>query len=147
MSTDTRFVVKRAAPGKGYGLFARTRIKKGAFVIEYTGRHVTTEVADRLKTKYLFELDSQWTLDGSARSNTARYMNHSCDPNCEAELDDGHVLLYAVRDIAPGEELTFDYGQEYFDEFIRPRGCRCASCARNQDSVVETSVSISAPRP
>ena len=97
-------------------------------MIEYTGRHIPNELADSLKTKYLFELDEQWTIDGSTRANTARYINHSCKPNCEAEIEDGKILISAIKNIAAGEELTFDYGEEYFDEFIKPIGCKCEGC-------------------
>lgn len=135
--------VKRSGPGKGFGLFATRAIRAGEFIIEYTGRHVTNEEADRLKTRYLFELNEQWAIDGSARSNIARYINHSCDPNCEAEVDDGHILISAAREIEAGEELAYDYGEEYFDEFIRPKGCRCAKCSAQ--SVTPTMALTNAP--
>ena len=125
---NAAYRVKRSGPGLGFGLFATRPIRAGEFVIEYTGRHVTNEEAERMTTRYLFELDDRWTIDGSSRSNTARYINHSCDPNCEAEIVDGKIHISAYRDIEEGEELTYDYGEEYFDEFIRPRGCGCAKC-------------------
>jgi len=128
-ASDERFAVRRSGPGKGLGLFARVAIAKKALVLEYTGKKIPTKTADELNTRYLFEIDDEWTIDGAARTNTARYINHSCDPNCEAEIDDGRIFLYALRNIAPGEELTFDYGDDYFAEFIRPVGCRCAKCA------------------
>lgn len=109
------------------GLFARTPIKKGEFVLEYTGKIVPTEVADTLGTRYLFDLEDGRTIDGSPRSNEARWINHSCRPNCEAFLEDGHINIYAERSIAAGEELTFDYGQEYFDEFFAKGGCLCGA--------------------
>lgn len=112
----------------GYGLFARVPVSAGDFILEYTGRHVPSKVADAMKSRYLFEIDEHWTVDGSTRSNTARYINHSCDPNTEAEIEDGKILIYATRDIAEGEEVTIDYGEEYFDEFIRPSGCCCGRC-------------------
>lgn len=123
-----RYVVRRSAPGRGKGLFALVPIKKGDFIIEYTGTRIPTDVADTLTTRYLFDLEDGTTLDGSAMSNTARWMNHSCDPNCEALLEDGRIMLYAEKDIAKGEELTFDYGAEYFDTFLRPVGCKCSRC-------------------
>ena len=124
----TKFAVRRAKPGLGHGLFATSAIREGDFVLEYKGRHVPTTAADNLKTRYLFEIDSVWTIDGSGQANTARYVNHSCAPNCEAELRDGKVLIFATRDIKPGEELTIDYGEEYFKEFIEPEGCKCVKC-------------------
>lgn len=123
-------------PGRGLGLFARRPFKKDEFVAEYTGRKISTKEADALTTKYLFEIDDDWTIDGSPRSNIARYMNHSCDPNCESDVVDGKILITALRDIEPGEELTFDYGEEYFDEFIKPFGCKCSKCGAERS--VET---------
>ena len=127
-SATDRFIVRRSHPGKGIGLFAKQRIAEGDFVLEYTGRHMPTKEADELDTKYLFEIDKHWTIDGSPRSNTARYINHSCAPNCEADIQEGKILIFAVRDIEAGEEVTIDYGEEYFDEFIKPFGCRCENC-------------------
>ena len=123
------FFVRTSGPGLGRGLFANENIKKGAFILEYTGKKIPTVLADTLKSRYLFELDSEWTIDGSARSNTARYINHSCEPNTEAEIRDGRILIHAVRPIRKGEEVTIDYDEEYFDEFIRPVGCKCKKCS------------------
>lgn len=118
--------------GVGKGLFAKTLIKKGTFILEYTGVPLPAEEADDHPGRYLFEVNDKITLNGDTPDNTAKYINHSCDPNVEAEIDeesDGseHVNIYAVRAIKPGEELFIDYGEEYFDEFIRPIGCRCGS--------------------
>lgn len=112
----------------GLGLFARVTIKDGDFILEYTGERIATAFADALNTKYLFEINKAWTIDGSPRSNTARYINHACEPNCEADIKKGKIMIHACRDISIGEELTMDYGEEYFDEFIKPYGCKCASC-------------------
>lgn len=126
---EERFVVRRSRPGMGLGLFAMTPIKKGDFLLEYTGRRIPTSYADTLKTRYLFEIDQEWTIDGSDTSNTARYINHSCHPNSECEVEDGQIHIYATRNIQEGEEITMDYGDEYFEEFIRPRGCLCGKCS------------------
>ncbi len=131
----TRFAVRRSRPGRGFGLFAREAIARGEFLLEYTGRHLPTKEADELDTKYLFEIDKHWTIDGSPRSNTARYINHSCNPNCEADIRDGKILIFSTRPIAAGEELTMDYGEEYFDEFIKPSGCKCDSCGHTTRSL------------
>ncbi len=125
--TDGRFVVRKSAAGKGQGLFALKPIKKGDFILEYIGRKIPTALADTLTTRYLFEIDEKWTIDGSERSNAARYINHSCDPNCEVYIEKSRIMIYAVKNIAVGEELSYDYGDEYFDEFLRPVGCRCGS--------------------
>ena len=124
---DARFVVRISAPGLGYGLFAQCAIARGDFILEYTGKKIPTPLADTLTSRYLFEIDEEWTIDGSPRSNTARYINHSCDPNTEAEIDEGHIMIHARRSIRKGEELTIDYDTEYFDEFIRPVGCKCSA--------------------
>ena len=117
----------------GQGLFAQCNIKKGEFILEYTGKKIPTAVADAMETsRYLFEIDEEWTIDGSPRSNTARYINHSCNPNTEAEIVDGHIMITAVQNIKKGEELTIDYDTEYFDEFIRPVGCKCAAATHHR---------------
>jgi len=125
---DARFEIRRSKPGMGQGLFAQCDIKKGEFVLEYTGKKIPTTVADSMKdSRYLFEIDEEWTIDGSPRSNTARYINHSCNPNTEAGIVDGRIIVTPVRDIKKGEELTIDYDTEYFDEFTRPVGCKCSA--------------------
>lgn len=122
-----RLAVKRGRPGTGLGLFATDFFKKGEMVVEYIGKRLSTKDADDLGTKYLFEIDDKWTIDGSDRSNLARYVNHSCEPNCEAEIDGMRIFYYAMRNISIGEELTIDYGEEYFDQFIKPYGCKCSA--------------------
>ncbi len=124
---DARFKVRKSKPGTGQGLFAQHDIKKGDFILEYTGKRIPTALADTLTSRYLFEIDADWTIDGSPLSNTARYINHSCDPNTEAEIVDGRILILAKRPIEEGGELTIDYDIEYFDEFIRPVGCKCSA--------------------
>ncbi|HVU75403.1 MAG TPA: SET domain-containing protein-lysine N-methyltransferase [Candidatus Paceibacterota bacterium] len=131
-STDSRFEIREGRPGTGLGLYARTDIEKGDFVIEYTGKKIPNKIADDMTTKYLFELNDKWTIDAEDESNTARYINHGCMPSVEAEIEEGddgedHINIYALRDIHAGEELTIDYGEEYFDEFIKPYGCKCGA--------------------
>jgi SET domain-containing protein len=131
---QAKFAVRKSCPGLGHGLFATAMLRRGDFVLEYSGRRIPTTFADTLKSRYLFEIDRRWTIDGSSRANIARYINHSCAPNCEGDVRDGRVLIYAGRDIKKGEELTINYGEEYFDEFIRPTGCKCESCTRSRFS-------------
>lgn len=126
-AADDRFVVRRT-PGKGMGLYTKVPFKKGDFVIEYRGEKIPTKVADTLTTRYLFEINEEWTIDGKERGNIARYINHSCGPNCESEItDDDRIVINAIKSIKPGEELSYDYGEEYFNEFLKPEGCRCGS--------------------
>lgn len=119
-------LVKRSSAG--LGLFAGEPIKKGTFIIEYVGRVISKEEEESSRSKYLFEVSSKKTIDGSARSNTARYINHACKPNAEAEIKAGRVLISSIKNIETGEEITYDYGKEYVDEHIKPLGCRCSSC-------------------
>jgi SET domain-containing protein len=119
-------IVKRSSAG--LGLFATRPFKKGEVVIEYFGRTLSKDEEYTSRSKYLFEVHSRKTIDGAARKNTARYINHSCRPNCEPDTKKGRVWISAIKAIKPGAELTYDYGDEYFDEHIRPKGCRCAKC-------------------
>ena len=121
-------IVKRTVTG--LGLLTLKPIKAGKRVIEYTGLLITNEEADRRRGKYLFGIDDKYTLDGSPRSNKARYVNHSCSPNAVAFIVGRRVWIYSARDIEAGEEITLDYGGDYFDEHIRQKGCRCAACSR-----------------
>jgi SET domain-containing protein len=117
--------VKRGA--HGLGLFATGPLKKGEVIAEYWGEIITEEEADRRGGKYLFELEKHMAIDGKSRKNVARYINHSCSPNCEPleEEKRQRVFIIAKRNIKPGEEFGYDYGREYWDEHIKPIGCRC----------------------
>ncbi len=116
----------------GLGLFATRPIEQGEAIVCYRGRRIRTRIAQEMErtrgAKYMFEIDRHWTIDGSSRRNLARYTNHACRPNAECKLRRGALAFVALRDIAPGQEITLDYGREYFDLFIRDIGCRCASC-------------------
>ena len=115
----------------GLGLFATKPIKKGDFIIKYWGRKLPNKIADDLDTKYLFELNSRFTVDGSPRRNVARYINHSCRPNAETDVKKSEILITAYKNIQPGDEITYDYGKDYFNTFIKPHGCKCAKCTEN----------------
>ena len=126
-STSRRpFRVGRAKTG--LGLFATKLIRKGSFIVRYTGRMLPNKIADELDTKYLFEVNARWTVDGSSRKNVARYVNHSCRPNAEADVKKRKILITAIKTIHPGDEITYNYGRDYFNAFIKERGCRCAAC-------------------
>ncbi len=127
-----KYQVKRSIAG--LGLFATEPLKRGDFIIEYTGELIPTEEADRRGGKYLFVVSDTKTIDGKGRDNIARYINHSCAPNAEAELDEDElrVRIYAKKKILPGEEILYDYGKEYWDEHIKPYGCRCPHCTGAQ---------------
>lgn len=114
----------------GLGLFTKKPIEKGGFIIEYTGPALTAKEIEKVSGRYLFETNKNRFIDGSSRSNTARYINHACLPNCEIEIFRGRIYVFAKRKIRAGEELSYDYDTEYFDEYIKPLGCRCLKCCR-----------------
>ena len=113
----------------GLGLFAVTPIRRGKFIIEYGGERVRWDDVKDTGNKYLFDLNTRWALDGSDRRNTARYINHSCKPNAVPYGVGGKIKIYAKRTIQPGEEITYNYGKEYFDDILAPIGCKCEACA------------------
>jgi len=123
--------VGRAATG--LGLFAARPLAKRDYIVTYRGKWIPTAEAQRRErrfgAKYMFEVNRQWTIDGASRRNLGRYLNHSCVPNAEAVLRAGKIVFVALHAIAAGEEITLDYGEEYFELYIKPLGCRCAACA------------------
>ncbi len=111
----------------GLGLFAEEDIKKGENIIEYIGKILLGDQAVNAKVNmYLFEVSKNKTIDGSVRWNKARYMNHSCDGNSESEIRRGRVYVQALKNIKNGEEITYDYGEEFFKEYIG-KDCKCTS--------------------
>jgi hypothetical protein len=115
----------------GLGLFAIKPIKRNAYIATYRGIKLTNDEADRSDkrgNKYLFELNSLWTIDGSPRWNKARYINHSCRPNVKPVSHRCGIVFRAVRPIEPGEEITFNYGKSYHRYFVENGGCRCSAC-------------------
>ena len=123
----TNYAVKRSATG--LGLFASEPIPAGRRIIEYTGPLIPNAEVEKRRGKYFFGVNSKWAIDGSPRSNIARYINHSCRPNAEAIVSGRRVWVWSKRRIKAGEEITYDYGKEYFDDHIRPAGCKCVKCA------------------
>ena len=112
----------------GLGLYAVAPFRKGAKVIEYLGQRIPARVGDTLNNRYIFNVSPRFDIDGSPRWNTARYINHSCRPNCEAVNDRGRIFIMALRSIKSGEELTYDYGKSYFEGVIQSAGCLCEAC-------------------
>ena len=118
--------MKRARAGRG--LFALESIPKGVCILEYSGRTLEGDEEFTSRSRYLFEVTAKKTIDGWNKKNTARYINHSCRPNCEITIRKARVYVMAKRAIRPGEELAYNYGKEYVDEFIKPIGCKCLKC-------------------
>lgn len=124
---EDKFVVKRTVTG--LGLFALEPIPAGRRIIEYTGPLISNEEVEKSRGKYFFGVNSRWSIDGSPRSNLARYINHSCSPNAEAIISGRRVWIWSKRRIKAGEEITYDYGKEYFEDLIEPKGCKCRKCS------------------
>lgn len=120
----------------GLGLFATKPIKKGTQIIRYFGPMLDCRKKkdDEVENKYLFQINNRWTIDGSVRKNTARYINHACRPNAESDVNSRKrtVHIRAIKNIAPGEEINYDYGTEYFKEYLKPIGCKCAACEKKR---------------
>ncbi len=119
-------IVKRSKTG--LGLFAAEDIPKGTRIIQYVGKIISNEEADQHRGRYLFTLDSEQTIDGSSRKNLARYINHSCRPNADSDVIDKEIWIIAKRKIKASEEITINYGRSYFNQFIKPKGCKCVKC-------------------
>lgn len=124
--------LKVGKSGTGKGLYALENIPKGICIIEYIGVVVPEEKTSTINSKYLFEVGKNKTINGNVKENTARYINHSCKPNCEAEGPEGRVFIFSIKNIKAGEELTYNYGDEYYDEYLSKGRCLCGKCPKNR---------------
>jgi uncharacterized protein len=117
VTNASRLIEVRRSKIQGRGVFARRRIRKGQQIIEYTGEHVTEAVADARydddamehHRTYLFLVAKDDLIDAARKGNEARFINHSCAPNCQAVQDGKRIFIEAIRNIQPGVELTYDY--------------------------------------
>ena len=119
----------------GFGLFATRPIKKRTRIAEYKGPILSAEESDRAErrgNRYLYEVSKNRTIDGTPRSNVARYANHSCNPNAESITWRGRVFIKSMRDIKPGEEIVYDYGTDYLKNVIGRSNCQCSRCRRRR---------------
>jgi hypothetical protein len=120
----------------GLGLFATKPIRKGTKIVRYFGPLLDSrnKKHDDIENKYLFELNGRWTIDGSVRKNVARYINHACRPNAESDVSarKRKVVIRAIKNISPGEEINYDYGTDYFKAYLKPIGCKCDSCEKKR---------------
>jgi SET domain-containing protein len=120
-------------------VFALKPIAKGERIIEYVGEVVTWPQAQKRHPHdpsdpnhtFFFHIDDRHVIDAAVGGNAARWINHACDPNCKAEEEDGRIFVDALRDIAPGEELFYDYGliidERYTPALKKQYECRCGS--------------------
>ena len=132
----------KSSPIQGLGAFATERITRGTRLIEYAGERLTPAEADarypddeavRHHT-YLFAIDDDVVIDAAVDGNEARFINHSCDPNCDAVIDDGRIWIETIRDVEPGEELAYDYAYTLEERHTPaakrrfPCNCRASGC-------------------
>ena len=132
----------RTSHMQGLGAFATRPIQEGVRLIEYAGQRLTPaeaearypDVAGERHHTYLFAIDDDVVIDAAFEGNEARFINHSCDPNCDAVIDDGRIWIETIRDVAPGEELAYDYAyvlEEHHTPAAKrrfPCHCGAASC-------------------
>lgn len=140
--TSSEFIREKKSGIHNTGVFASKFIPRGTRIIEYVGERISKEESERradivlnhskkfkeLGSVYIFELNKKFDIDGNVPYNTARFINHSCSPNCESEIIEGGVWIIALRDILEGEELTYNYGYDIdnFDE--HPCFCGSPNC-------------------
>lgn len=130
--TQSRYFEIRRSGIQGRGAFATQRIRRGTRIIEYAGERISNAEADRRYDErgmrrhhtFLFTLDADTVVDGAMNGNESIYINHGCDPNCEAIITDGRIWIHALRTIYPGEELVYDY------QYERPGGADDADLER-----------------
>ena len=109
----------------GQGLFAAEDIKKGIRIIQYIGEKISKDESRRRVAEgnaYIFAFNERYDIDGKTLKNKARYINHSCDPNCEAEITKRTIWIVAIRDIKEGEELSYNYGYD-----AKKYVCKCGA--------------------
>ena len=137
-SADVPYEIRKSAI-QGKGAFATRRIRAGGRIDEYVGERVSRDEADRRYDDasmrrhhtFLFALDDDTVVDAAVRGNDARFINHSCEPNCEAVIEDGRIFIYALKNIQPGVELAYDYAYERSDDHDEEDeelyACRCGA--------------------
>jgi len=137
--THPELIVVRESGIHGLGVYAANDIKKGTRIIEYLGDRISADEADRrydddaMETHhtFLFYIDEDTCIDAAHGGNEARFINHSCEPNCVAYLERRRVFIYAKKKIASGQELTYDYAYtregDYQPSWEKLYACRCGS--------------------
>lgn len=138
-TSPNKWLVLRRSKIHGRGVYARVDIPKDTRLIEYTGERISNAEADRRYDDekmrqhhtFLFILNSRTCVDAARQGNISRYINHSCDPNCVAWIERGHIWIDALRDIKAGEELAYDYEYDFLPEYtvedLEFYGCQCGS--------------------
>lgn len=140
LPTSSEFIEVRHSKIHGSGVFAAKDIPKGTKVIEYVGEKISKKEAEKRCDEqfergqdpnndeghvYIFDLDKKYDVDGNFPWNVARLINHSCDPNCETDDEDGFLWTIAIKDIKKGEEITYNYGYDF--DCYEDHPCKCGS--------------------
>lgn len=128
---DHPLIVFKNSTIHGIGGFARRDIRRGKRLIEYVGPKLSkaeAQVELQKQNAYIFTLDDAYDIDGSVAWNAARFLNHSCNPNCEVGVVRGRIWIYALRVIQAGEELTYNYSYDFEDYEHRPCNCGAPNC-------------------
>jgi SET domain-containing protein len=136
---DNEWFELRHSSIQGLGAFARKEIPRGTRLIEYTGEKISYAESDRRYPDekderhhtFLFTLNSKQIVDAAFDGNDARFINHSCNPNCDAYIERGHIWIESIKRIPPDAEPTYDYQYEYLDEYtdedLAFYACRCGA--------------------
>lgn len=138
-ATDQRYFEIRSSPRHGVGAYALRDLPAGTRLIEYAGERITEaegdarypEVPGQEIITYLFAIDDDIVIDAAVGGNDARFINHSCDPNCDAVVEDGRIWIETIRDVNAGEELAYDYAfvlpERHTPAAKRRYPCRCGA--------------------
>lgn len=119
----------------GLGIFATRPIKKRTTIAEYKGKMLGVDAAikaEKSGNRYLYEVNSKWTIDGAKRGNIARYFNHSCNPNADTFIRGRRVFVRTIKNIEAGDEITYDYGRDYLKNVIGLENCQCSRCRKRR---------------
>ena len=119
----------------GLGIFATRPIKKRTTISEYRGKMLGIDAAlkaEKSGNRYLYEVNSKWTIDGAKRGNIARYFNHSCNPNADTFIRGKRVFIRTIKNIEPGDEICYDYGRDYLKNVIGLENCQCSRCRKRR---------------
>ena len=133
--------VVRRSKIHGTGVFAKKNIPKNTKIIQYIGEKITKKEGDKRSAKrikeylnseetgsvYIFELNKKYDIDGSPKYNNARYLNHSCNPNCEVDVINNEIWISSTKNIKLGAELTYDYGYAFDSDDYKDHLCKCGS--------------------
>ena len=133
--------IEKKSKVHGIGIFANKTIKKNTRIIQYVGEKILKKEGDKRSTDrikkflnkngegsvYVFELNSKYDIDGSPLYNKARYINHSCNPNCEVDIIDNEIWIISIRSIKKNEELSYDYGYVFDKDDYKDHICKCDS--------------------